>query len=253
MRIRTIKPEFFLHDALFEAEKETALPLRLSYIGLWCACDRAGRFKWEPRRLGVSILPYDCIDFSRVLHALTTRGFVVKYRVNKEDFGAVPSFSRHQVINNRESHSILPDYSVIGAEIDACPTRGARVPHADSGEGKGMEGNGREWKGKEGEIARVVDASPTPFELSVHCDSSKKSKKQKQTPEQFIESLKLNPAYKHINIEIELGKMDAWISTRPGKQKTSRFVVAWLNRIEDPLPAQTKPQINTSKLKGGVL
>lgn len=33
-RIRTIKPEFFLHDELFELEKETGLPVRLTFIGL---------------------------------------------------------------------------------------------------------------------------------------------------------------------------------------------------------------------------
>lgn len=62
MRIRTIKPEFFNHEAIFELEKSTKLPLRLAYIGLWCAADREGRFKWEPRRLGVQIMPYDGVD-----------------------------------------------------------------------------------------------------------------------------------------------------------------------------------------------
>ncbi len=81
MRIRTIKPEFFHHEGLFEAEMETKLPLRVAFAGLWCIADREGRFKWEPRRIGVQVLPYDGVDFSRVLDALTTRGFVLKYRV----------------------------------------------------------------------------------------------------------------------------------------------------------------------------
>ena len=69
MRIRTVKPEFFTHEGLFELEKETGLPIRVAFAGLWCAADREGRFKWEPRRLGVQILPYDQVDFSRVLDA----------------------------------------------------------------------------------------------------------------------------------------------------------------------------------------
>jgi hypothetical protein len=139
VRIRTVKPEFFLHEALFEAEKQAKLPLRLAFIGLWCAADREGRFKWEPRRLGVSILPYDACDFSRVLDALCTRGFVRKYRVADADFGVIPSFGRHQVINNREKASELPEPSVY-LTLDATGTRDSREEHAGKAEGKGREG-----------------------------------------------------------------------------------------------------------------
>lgn len=143
MRIRTIKPEFFLHEGLHELEQETGLPIRLAFIGLWCAADREGRFKWEPRRLGVSILPYDDVDFSRVLDALTTRGFLVHYASESREFGCIPSFHRHQVINNRERPSDLPALSE-SAEIehfDASGTREARVDHASKVEGKGRERN----------------------------------------------------------------------------------------------------------------
>ena len=152
MRIRTVKPEFFVHEGIFNAEYETKLPLRLAFAGLWGACDREGRFKWEPRRLGVQILPYDGIEFSRVLDALVTRGFVVKYRVGDAWFGCVPSFSRHQVINNREAGSVLPSPNEENAEKlglsrvnDASGTRDSREDHACQGEGR--EGKGR--KGKE--------------------------------------------------------------------------------------------------------
>lgn len=151
MRIRTIKPEFFLHEGLHEAEKATKLPLRIAFIGLWCAADREGRFKWEPRRLGVSILPYDNVEFSRVLDALTTRGFLVKYASNGVVFGAIPSFKKHQVINPREKASDLPEPAeILGS--DACLTRDPRVTHACHREGKGREGN-MEGKG--------IDASAT--------------------------------------------------------------------------------------------
>jgi len=146
MRIRTIKPEFFLHEGLFEAEKETKLPLRIAFAGMWCAADREGRFKWEPRKLGIQILPYDAVDFSRVLDALATRGFIVKYACPTGDCGVIPSFPRHQVINNRERDSELPEppEDVINQAIDASSTRGQRVGHAGKAEGKGRE------QGKEG-------------------------------------------------------------------------------------------------------
>jgi hypothetical protein len=148
MRIRTIKPEFFLHEGLFTAEKETKLPLRVAFAGLWCAADREGRFKWEPRRLGIQILPYDDVDFSRVLDALATRGFIVSYASSTGDFGFIPSFLKHQVINNREKFSDLPDplECAQNEHIDASATREARVRHAGKVEGKGREGN------KEGKV-----------------------------------------------------------------------------------------------------
>lgn len=158
MRIRTVKPELFLHHALFKAEREDKLPLRLAYIGLWCAADREGRFKDEPERLKVQILPYDQdVDFSRVLHALTTRGFIVKYAVDGASFYYIPSFKVHQVINNRERPSTIPDPTQCAGtkDVDASRTREPRVTDAsptreqkDQVEGKGREGN-MERKGKE--------------------------------------------------------------------------------------------------------
>ena len=147
MRIRTIKPEFFHHEGLFEAESQTNLPLRVAFAGLWCIADREGRFKWEPRRIGVQVLPYDGVDFSRVLDALTTRGFVVRYRVGDACFGLIPRFRKHQVINNKESQSVLPDpegnieeNSINTDESDASTTREPREDHACHKEGKGKEG-----------------------------------------------------------------------------------------------------------------
>lgn len=161
MRIRTIKPEFFLHEGLFELEQETSLPARLAFAGLWCIADREGRFKWEPRKIGVQVMPYDCIDFSRVLHALTTRGFVVKYTVDSVEYGCIPSFPRHQVINNRERDSELPEPTESNI-CDASTTREARVATRDQPckeEGKGKEGN--KEQGKEGILSfSLDDANP---------------------------------------------------------------------------------------------
>jgi hypothetical protein len=167
MRIRTIKPEFFHHEGLFEAEIETRLPLRVAFAGLWCIADREGRFKWEPRRIGVQVLPYDGVDFSRVLDALATRAFVLKYRVGDACFGWIPSFLKHQVINNRESESVLPDPEgnieetpTNTEEYDASATREPREDHACRKEGKGREG-------KEGVATRELSPELEAFRLRV--------------------------------------------------------------------------------------
>ncbi len=143
-RIRTIKPDFFTHEDLFDAEQESGLPLRLAFAGLWTQCDREGRFNWRHRQLKVAIMPYDTVDFSRVLDALATRGFVVKYTSGGRDFGYVPSWHRHQVINNREKASDLPAPPENIEPFDASATRAPRVSDAAQGEGKGREGKGKD-------------------------------------------------------------------------------------------------------------
>ncbi|WP_426418221.1 hypothetical protein [Bradyrhizobium genosp. A] len=160
-RIRTIKPEFFRHEGLFEAEKESGLPLRLAFAGLWTAADREGRFKWKPRELKLDCLPHDEIDFSRVLVALLSRGFLVKYEVDGREYGYIPSWHDHQIINNRESASTLPEPN----ENNAL-TCEPRVEHATSTplERAQGEGKGRERKGKEN--SRPVSDRTGESELS---------------------------------------------------------------------------------------
>lgn len=107
-RIRTIKPEFFRHESLYEAERDTGLPLRVAFAGLWTTADREGRFKWKPKQLKLDCLPFDEIDFSDVLEELANIKCIVKYQLNDELFGFIPSWKDHQVINQRESQSSLP-------------------------------------------------------------------------------------------------------------------------------------------------
>lgn len=121
-RIRTVKPELFVHEDLFEAEKQTGLPLRVAFIGLFTCCDREGRFKWRPRTLKLAVLPHDELDFSRVLDALMSSGFLRRYEVDGEPYGYIPTFHKHQTINQREAKSNLPppdDQSSTEAHVHA--------------------------------------------------------------------------------------------------------------------------------------
>lgn len=107
-RIRTVKPELFRHEELFEAEKKYQLPLRIAFVGLFTCCDREGRFRWKPKQLKLDVLPYDDISMADVLTALTDSGFIVHYEVNGEEYGCIPSWSKHQYLNHREAASVLP-------------------------------------------------------------------------------------------------------------------------------------------------
>ena len=144
-RIRTVKPEFFRHEGLVELEVASNLPIRIAFAGLWTVCDREGRFRWRPRQLKLDVLPFDAVDFTAVLDALAGGGFIVQYQVYGEAYGYVPTWHRHQIVNNRESASLLPEPT-----HDACVTRAARVNDAcgtplvqDQGEGKGKERKAR--------------------------------------------------------------------------------------------------------------
>jgi len=108
-KIRTVKPELFRHPGLYEAEKKYQLPIKLAFIGLFTCCDREGRFKWEPRVLKLDVLPYDEIDFERILEALWHEGFIQKYTYQNKHYAYIPSWHNHQSINKHEPLSKLPD------------------------------------------------------------------------------------------------------------------------------------------------
>jgi hypothetical protein len=177
-RIRTIKPEFFKHGDLFDAEKETGLPLRLAFAGIWCLCDREGRFRWKPREIKLDVLPYDDVDFSRVLDALATRGFLVQYECDGVMYGWVPSFKQHQSINNKESASVIPAFEPKRArDSDASATRGSRDDHAPSlkrREEKRREEKRREEYGdcsdKPSEDAPMSEPYGTVYRVLLACD-----------------------------------------------------------------------------------
>ena len=63
----------------------------------------------------------------------------------------------------------------------------------------------------------------------------KTSSSKKLSDDEFVDALKNNIAYSHIAVEVELGKMDAWLLSNPGRKKTRRFITGWLNRIDTPL------------------
>lgn len=67
-----------------------------------------------------------------------------------------------------------------------------------------------------------------------------------EAAQDWIDSLKVNPAYQHINFEAELGKMKAWLSTKKGRKLTRPFILNWFNRIETPIEFKAKPKVERS-------
>jgi hypothetical protein len=233
MRIRTIKPEFFLHDGLYELEAESGLPVRLGFIGLWCAADREGRFKWEPRKLGVQILPWDNVEFSRVLHALATRGFIRCYASEGCDYGVIPSFTAHQVINNREKESDLPEPTEY-KDCDACPTRAPRVPHAGKAEGKGREGKGTR-------NGRVGNASATDADFLAFWNAYPKRKARAKAFDAWRKTANDRP-----DVSAIIAAIDASRKSEQWRKEGGQFIplpATWLNGgcWDDELEVEVTP------------
>lgn len=141
-RIRTIKPEFYRHHDLFSAEKESGLPLRLAFSGLWLCADKEGRFKWNPNQLKLDVLPYDELDFEKVLNALEKNDFLKKYEVEKKFYGVIPSFKEHQRITGSEatyeSKIPSPPMSYENGNILETPKNNTGINKDDrKGKGKG--------------------------------------------------------------------------------------------------------------------
>ena len=128
-RIRTIKPEYQRHLEIYLTEKETGLPLRAAFPGFWMIADREGRFRWQPEILKLDILPFDNIDFNRVLDALERVDLIRSYVVDGKKYGYIPTFLKHQVVNMREQKSVLPAPDLDETLKDPC-THMTRHVHA---------------------------------------------------------------------------------------------------------------------------
>lgn len=129
-RIRTIKPEFFTSEDIV-----CMTPLaRLFYVSLWCESDREGRLEWKPVTFKMRYLPGDDCNVNELAQELIGRGLIVLYTVDGKQYAEIPTFTEHQVINNREASSTHPP-----RDKNASRTRAPRVK-AEGKEGKGKEG-----------------------------------------------------------------------------------------------------------------
>lgn len=103
-RIRTVKPEFFRHEALQDLESANpGMYPMLVYQGLWTQCDGQGVFEDRPRHLKLDILPFLSFDMEATIHLLESAGLIVRYRVGDKAFAHIPTFSSHQRLSGKEA------------------------------------------------------------------------------------------------------------------------------------------------------
>lgn len=169
-RIRTIKPDFFLHEDLADL---SALH-RLLFIGLWTEADREGRLEDRPRRLKAALLPYDDADVDRMLSDLEEAGFLTRYEAQGSRYIAIPSFGTHQRPHAREAASSIPPppTTAKGGQHESPggqpgnPGNQATAPrdNPDDAEARPRQCIGTtkaDWKGREGK-GRGKEDPPSP-------------------------------------------------------------------------------------------
>ena len=68
--------------------------------------------------------------------------------------------------------------------------------------------------------------------------------KDKEKNKDILTEIRENPAYKHINIDNELLKMNHWLALpkNKGRRLTPTFITNWLNKIEAPIETPKKKE-----------
>ena len=123
MRIRTIKPEFWMSESVGRLSREA----RLLFLGLLSACDDSGRTRAASRFLASLLFPYDSDAIDRIdgwLTELEAQGIARRYVVEGCTYLELPKWSSHQKID-RPSPSKLPAF-VESSRILASPREPSR-------------------------------------------------------------------------------------------------------------------------------
>ena len=109
-RIRYLKPEFFSDEDLAELPFQA----RLTFAGLWCYADKAGRLEDRPKFLKAMIFPYDNVDMEKQLDMLSNgkhengMPFIQRYKANGSKLIQIIKWDKHQKPHHTEKESNFP-------------------------------------------------------------------------------------------------------------------------------------------------
>lgn len=106
-RTRLLKPDFFIDPDL----GEVSIWARMAFAGLWCYADKAGRLKYEPKKLKVIIFPYDTVNIDKIIIELTQKPFVNLYEVNGVKYLQITNWDKHQTPHHTEKDSTFPEFN----------------------------------------------------------------------------------------------------------------------------------------------
>jgi uncharacterized protein YdaU (DUF1376 family) len=110
---------------------------------------------------------------------------------------------------------------------------------------KGIKSAKKRWEGHITPVTTTVKERLQPNDNSSSSTSSSSSNNKKKnilTDEAFLLSLK--EKFTWIDFDSAMVRMDAWLLAHPGRKKTRKFIVNWLNRIDKPMEVQDGKEAN---------
>lgn len=132
---------------------------------------------------------------------------------------------------------------LVTREISRQQTRARVAKHREKKAGNAdvTAGNGR--------------VTPSDSDTTSHSNAKSGSRalaRKKRSPlseQEFLDGLRSNPAYSKIDIDREIGKMRAWLSSHPDRKLTHNFALRWLNKVDVPLSAKGKRADGTCPIR----
>jgi hypothetical protein len=233
MRIRTIKPLFWMHEALSSCPPIT----RLLAIALLNYADDEGYFVAHPKIIKGNLFPLedDSWDVEESLRELVNAGYL-KMHTGRDNrvIGHVINFVSHQVISKPHSSKLKP---LIGAEhtcpqqnrIGSIPKSLPELSGSISGTiteaswnvpgGNGREGNGEEneGNGKSGGEHRYISWSLETGWIGFTTEIREQ----------------LAKAFRGVDLDVACNESDNWLRKNPSKAKKNNwynFLTGWMRR-----------------------
>ena len=210
-RIRTIKPDFFLHEEL----AELSMTHRLLFIGLWTLADKEGRLDDRPRRIKASIFPWDDCDVDCLLFDLAERGFIVRYEDSKKArLIEIPGFLKHQRPHPKEAKYGYEPFNSTASNL--IKRQEIKLPVESRGEGKEILDSGKEvleLKEINKEKPNVAVAPVSVFEVFEHWKSKfgkPKAKLDKKREARISQALKLGYSLEELKRAINGCALSRW-------------------------------------------
>lgn len=150
MRIRSLKPEFWVHPVMARLPAET----QLMAIAIICWSDDHGYFEADPRAIRGAVMPYrDSLKtIERDLKRLAEVGFIEVRETPKHGrVGRLPKWRSHQKVSHPSDSNLLPHFTdPASREAFRNDSGAAPEPFHDDRKGEEGKGSGEEGKGGEG-------------------------------------------------------------------------------------------------------
>lgn len=265
-RARNLKPDFFVNERLGECH-----PLaRILFAGLWTIADREGRLEDRPKRIKVSLLPYDECDTDELLEQLAQHGLIVRYEAGGRKCICIPGFLRHQNPHKQEKPSELPEWDgsspVFSGQVrnktgsapasSLFPLPSSLDPESPFLNPPSLEEEASASSCSEAHVVRSEPNVPNPLEPVV-LEFPVKGNPSKPTWS-FVQSHleRLERAFPDLDIVSQAKQALEWTFANPGKQKTAsgmpKFLLGWMQTAQNsgraragPIPGLTQKNSNT--------